>query len=135
MRAVGIVCFHVFSLYIFVILITAARFFRNSADKQVRSVAPEGTGTTYHFFKTGEYYTIPYRCLCPEKIENLLVAGRCISSTHEAQASYRIMPTVCALGQAAGVGAAVAYKQKSNVSDADIKKIREILIKNKAVID
>lgn len=96
---------------------------------------PEGTGTTYHFFKKGEYYTIPYRCLCPEKIENLLVAGRCISSTHEAQASYRIMPTVCALGQAAGVGAAVAYKQKSNVSDADIKKIREILIKNKAVID
>ncbi len=96
---------------------------------------PEGTGTSHHFFAPGEYYTIPYRCLCPDKIGNLLVAGRCISSTHEAQASYRIMPTVCTLGQAAGVGAAVTYKQKCDVADADIKKIREILAKNNAVID
>lgn len=72
---------------------------------------PEGTGTSHHYFAHGEYYTIPYRCLCPTKVGNLLVAGRCISSTHEAQASYQIMPTVCTIGQAAGVGAAVAYKQ------------------------
>ena len=96
---------------------------------------PEGTGTSHHFFAPGEYYTIPYRCLCPTKIGNLLVAGRCISSTHEAQASYRIMPTVCAIGQAAGVGAAVSYKQNCDVADADIKTIRKILADNKAVID
>lgn len=96
---------------------------------------PDGTGTSHHYFAPGEYYTIPYRCLCPQKNENLLVAGRCISSTHEAQASYRIMPTVCAIGQAAGTGTAVAFKQKCSVSDADIKKIREILVKNKAVIE
>ena len=96
---------------------------------------PEGTGTSHHFFAPGEYYTIPYRCLCPTKIGNLLVAGRCISSTHEAQASYRIMPTICAIGQAAGVGAAVSYKQNCDVADADIKTIRKILADNKAVID
>ena len=96
---------------------------------------PEGTGTSHHYFAPGEYYTIPYRCLCPTKVGNLLVAGRCISSTHEAQASYRIMPTVCTIGQAAGVGAAVAYKQGCDVADADIKKIRKILSESNAVID
>ena len=63
------------------------------------------------------------------------MAGRCISSTHEAQATYRIMPTVFAIGQAAGVGAAVAYKQGCNAADADIKMIREILSESNAVID
>ncbi len=95
---------------------------------------PEGTGTSIHYFGPGEYYTIPYRCLCPLKIGNLLTAGRCISSTHEAQASYRIMPTVCTLGQAAGVGVAVAYRNRCDVADADIKEIREILRNSNAVI-
>ena len=57
---------------------------------------PEGTGTSHYFFKPGEYYTIPYRCLLPRELDNLLVAGRCISATHEAQASVRIMP-ICAI--------------------------------------
>ena len=96
---------------------------------------PDGAGTSHHYFVPGEYYTIPYRCLCPTKAGNLLVAGRCISSTHEAQASYRIMPTVCAIGQAAGVGAAVAYKQGCDAADADIKTIRKILSESNAVID
>lgn len=96
---------------------------------------PEGSGTSHHYFAPGEYYTIPYRCLCPVGIGNLLTAGRCISSTHEAQASYRIMPTVCTIGQAAGVGAAVAYQQKCSVIDADIDEIRKILLKSNAVID
>lgn len=64
---------------------------------------PEGSGTSHYYFKDGEYYTIPYRCLVPKGSRNLLVAGRCISSTHEAQASYRIMPICCCLGEAAGI--------------------------------
>ncbi|MBQ4585699.1 MAG: FAD-dependent oxidoreductase [Clostridia bacterium] len=85
---------------------------------------PEGTGTSHHYFKDGEYYTIPYRCLVPSKIDNLLVAGRCISSTHEAQASYRIMPVVCNLGQVAGVAMAQAIKEKIKPSDIDISKLQ-----------
>ena len=45
------------------------------------------------------------------------------------------MPTVCAIGQAAGVGAAVAYKQGCDAADADIKTICEILSESNAVID
>ena len=47
----------------------------------------------------------------PLKVDNLLVAGRPISSTHEAHSSLRIMPTCTAMGQAAGTAAAMAVKE------------------------
>ena len=84
---------------------------------------PEGSGTSYHFFKPGEYYTIPYRCLTPKSLNNLLVAGRCISATHEAQSSIRIMPICCCIGQAAGTAAALSSKNKVNVKQIDVKKL------------
>lgn len=67
---------------------------------------PVGSGTTTHRLPPGASYEIPYRCLVPESIEGLLVAGRCISTTHEALASTRLTPTVMTLGQAAGTAAA-----------------------------
>jgi len=95
---------------------------------------PAGSGTSHYYFKDGEYYTIPYRCLIPKNADNLLVAGRCISSTHEAQASYRIMPIVTTLGQAAGVAAAVSLKQNVCPKDADIREIQRILKENGAFL-
>lgn len=88
---------------------------------------PDGIGTSHYFFKAGTYYTIPYRALLPENADNLIVAGRCISATHEAQASLRIMPVVCCIGQAAGIAAAVAAEENCNAENADIKKIQKIL--------
>ncbi|MBO4406827.1 MAG: FAD-dependent oxidoreductase, partial [Clostridia bacterium] len=67
---------------------------------------PEGSGTSHYYFPAGQYYTIPFRSLIPRGTENLLVAGRCISATHEAQASIRIMPICATTGEAAVVGAA-----------------------------
>ena len=95
---------------------------------------PEGSGTSHYYFPEGKYYTIPYRSLIPKKINNLLVAGRCISSDHEAQASYRIMPIVCCLGEAAGVGASVAVNDGCSPMQADIRKIQKILLDNGAFI-
>lgn len=57
-------------------------------------------------------YDIPYRCLIPLTIDNLIVVGRCISGTHLALSSYRVMNIAMAIGQAGGVAAAVACKQK-----------------------
>ena len=88
---------------------------------------PEGTGTHWHEFADGEWYTIPYRCLVPKEMKNVLVAGRCISSTHEAQASYRIMPFCCELGQAAGTAVAVAKEGKTDLRNVDIKKLQSKL--------
>ena len=55
-------------------------------------------------------YAIPYRALVPETVDGLLVAGRCISGTHEAEASYRVTGDCAAMGQAAGVAAAVCAR-------------------------
>jgi hypothetical protein len=69
---------------------------------------PDGKGTVLKHVPLGEAYDIPLRCLLPRGIENIIVAGRCISGTHEAHSSYRVMPIVMATGQAAGVCAALA---------------------------
>ena len=95
---------------------------------------PEGTGTSHYYFPQGEYYTIPYRSLIPKTVNNMLVAGRCISSDHGAQASYRIMPTVCCIGEAAGCAIALAVKDNISVRDVNVKKLQELLIKNGAFI-
>ena len=88
---------------------------------------PEGEGTTILKFLDGEWYEIPYRCLIPKGINNLLVAGRCISSTHEAQSSFRIMPFCAEIGQAAGIAVSVAKKDGVLPRYADVKKIQNIL--------
>lgn len=95
---------------------------------------PEGSGTSHYFFPDGQYYTIPYRSLIPQEAENMLVAGRCISSDHGSQASYRIMPTVCCIGEAAGTAIAMAAKSKVSVRNIDIKKLQQTLKNNDAFI-
>ena len=95
---------------------------------------PEGAGTSHYYFPAGKFYEIPYRCLVPKNIENLLVAGRCISVDHEAQASIRIMPIVCCLGEAAGTAAAVARKEGAAVRNVDIYELQSILVRNEAII-
>lgn len=95
---------------------------------------PEGAGTSHYYFKEGEFYEIPYRSLIPKNAENLLVAGRCISVDHEAQASIRIMPIVCTLGQAAGTAVSVAKKQGCGVKDIDVAEMQRILVENNAAI-
>ncbi len=95
---------------------------------------PSGTGTSHRFFGDGEYYTIPYRSLLPKEYNNLIVAGRCLSATHEAQASVRIMPTCCCLGQAAGTAVAVAIKSDKNAHTVDIKSLQNKLVENGAVL-
>lgn len=96
--------------------------------------SPTGTGTSHRYFAEGEYYTIPYRSLLPKEYDNLLVAGRCISATHEAQASVRIMPICCCLGEAAGTAAAIAFNSGKNAHTVDIKAVQNKLTANGAVL-
>ena len=89
--------------------------------------SPDGSGTSHYYFPAGVYYTIPYRCLLPKAIDNLLVAGRCIGATHEAQASIRIMPICICIGEAAGTAAALAKKSGVAVADVDTDALRQRL--------
>ncbi|MPZ72892.1 MAG: FAD-dependent oxidoreductase [Nitriliruptorales bacterium] len=69
---------------------------------------PEGKGTLLRSVPAGDAYDIPLRCLLPQGVDGVLLAGRCISGTHEAHSSYRVTPTAMATGQAAGACAALA---------------------------
>ena len=73
---------------------------------------PAGSGTTLRRLPQGEWYEVPLRCLVPKDVDGLLVAGRSISGTHEAHSSYRVTPTAMATGQAAGVCAALASRNR-----------------------
>jgi len=88
---------------------------------------PTGEGTIIERLKPGESYDIPYRCLVPLGIENLLVAGRPISATHEAHSSIRIMPICIATGQAAGTAAALCSKINVQPRRLDVRLLQSVL--------
>jgi hypothetical protein len=69
---------------------------------------PTGGGQAEGLPASPPSYDIPYRCLLPAGVDNLLTAGRCISGTHRAHASYRVMGICMAIGQASGTAAALA---------------------------
>ena len=70
-------------------------------------------------------YTIPYGCLVPERVDGLLLAGRNISGTHMAHSNYRIMSVCIALGEAAGVAAALSVKQNKPLRKIDVREIQQ----------
>jgi hypothetical protein len=88
----------------------------------------------YRRFLEHEGYDIPYRCLVPKNAENLLVAGRCMSSDQIAYESWRAMAHIFAIGEAAGAAAALAAKTGTNVRNIDVKKLQETLIAQGAEI-
>lgn len=89
---------------------------------------PEGKGVTANFIREGGAYDIPYRCLVPQRITNLLLAGRCISTTHEAQATTRLTPSCMALGQAAGTAAALAVRHQCDAAQVPVPELQERLL-------
>ena len=84
-------------------------------------------------YKHGETYGIPYRSLCPVGISNLLVAGRCIGTDRSMEATVRVMPACFMTGQAAGTAAAMA-SEFGDIRKVDVKKLRERLIADGAII-
>lgn len=71
-----------------------------------------------------DYHEIPYRCLVPRDLDNVLVAGRCLSATFAAQSSVRIQPVCRALGEAAGAAAALCTDQNVNPKDLGYELLR-----------
>lgn len=82
----------------------------------------------------GDWYEIPYRCLVPLKVENLLVAGRSLSASHEGQAAVRIMPNCAALGEAAGVAAALASRDGITPRKLDGLALKAKLLEKGAIV-
>jgi hypothetical protein len=93
---------------------------------------PAGSGTILKRLPPGEAYDIPLRCLMPRGAEGLVVAGRCISGTHEAHSSYRVMPIVMATGHAAGVCAALAARDGTPPRAVPARHVQRELVRQHA---
>ena len=80
-------------------------------------------------YKNGESYGIPYRALTPRSLDNVLVAGRCISTDRYMQSSVRGMPCCFITGQAAGTAAAIlaSFNGKKTAHDIDIRLLQQNL--------
>ena len=92
---------------------------------------PSGAGQSVHAEKrpvTPPLYDIPFSAMCPIGCNNLITAGRCISGTHVAHSSYRVMRICMAMGQAAGAAAAVMLKTETANDTVDVNLIRRHLI-------
>src|SRR3954470_21152930 len=72
----------------------------------------------------GDCYDIPYRSLLPQKVENLIVAGRCISTTHEAMGAIRVMATCMAMGEAAGRAAKLSVRRGLAPTAIDVHELQ-----------
>jgi len=88
----------------------------------------------YRRYLEHEGYDIPYRCLVPRGVDGLLVAGRSISSEQQPYESHRAMVPVMAIGQAAGVAAALCCRTGKSTREVDVGVLQERLLAQNAVL-
>lgn len=93
-----------------------------------------GKGDKTYTKTVDEPYGIPYGCTVAKEIDGLMMTGRCISVDAVAFGSTRIMTLCMAVGQGAGVGAALAVKGQKEPREVDVQKVRDILKKNGAIL-
>ncbi len=79
-------------------------------------------------------FTIPYRSLIVKGIDNMFVAGRCMSATHEASGTIRVTAQCMVSGEAAGTAAAMCSKKDGASRSVAYKEVREILLKNGVIL-
>ena len=94
-----------------------------------------GGDTEWRYVTAGGVYGLPYRCLLPQGVEGLLVAGRCFSATHDAHASARSMATCMAMGQAAGTAAAMVAAAGITPRALDARQLRAQLLADGALLE
>lgn len=93
-----------------------------------------GKGNEAIHLTPGKSYGIPYRCLVPRRLDGVIVAGRCLSASHEALASARVMAIAMAMGHAAGTAAALAAKAGIAPRQLDPQLLRDTLKKQAALL-
>jgi hypothetical protein len=97
---------------------------------------PDGPGMSEKTFRPerGFRYQIPYRILVPKGVEDLLVAGRCVSVTHESLGSVRVMPQCTVMGEAAGVAAHRAMADGTPPRAVDVEAVQRQLRAQGAIL-
>jgi hypothetical protein len=93
-----------------------------------------GNDTRWEYVPNGDTYDIPFGVLIPQQVENVLIAGRCLSADHDAHASVRSMGQCMAMGQAAGTAAALCAADDLTPRSLSISRLQARLIADGALI-
>lgn len=88
---------------------------------------PAGAGQAEAKIQYVKPYDLPYRCFVPKKVDNLLIAGRCISGTHRAHASYRVMSICMAMGEAVGIAAALCVENNCKPRELNVVMLQKTM--------
>lgn len=88
---------------------------------------PDGAGQAEDKIQYCQPYDLPYRCFLPKGLEGLMVAGRCISGTHRAHASYRVMSICMAMGEAVGIAAALSVQNGCTPRQLDVTLLQKTM--------
>ena len=115
----------------------AAREFPDSIGRGAMPAGthtPDGVTMCVYDLEPGKSMTIPYRCMLPKGKDGLLVAGRCVSYEPQVANCIRCMPQCMAMGEAAGVAAAMASKAGVSPRNVDIPRLQKTLVDQNAII-
>lgn len=104
-------------------------------DKAMHPFCPPEEGSYSVYTNPTNYCEIPYRCIVPLKVDNLLVAGRCVSTQFHAMAAVRIITICMSTGQAAGIAADLCLKNGIRPRDLDGRLVRQALIDDGVPLD
>jgi glycine/D-amino acid oxidase-like deaminating enzyme len=109
--------------------IVSCRAFDDVIAKCAWPIEDHRAGATTHWERVanGQPFDIPYRCLLPQEVSGLLVAGRCLSADHDAHASVRVMAQCMAMGQAAGAAAALAVTQHITPDAVPVGPLQDVI--------
>jgi hypothetical protein len=104
------------------------------SHQQMNVVLDDAVAVTGHWTKYDALYHIPYGALLPRELENLLVAGRCISVDHRVHQATKEIPACMATGEAAGTAAALAIRTGVDPSQLDVSQLRSELVERGAIV-
>ena len=91
--------------------------------------------TVWEYVQGNQAYGVPYRTLVPQGLENVWVAGRCFSASHDAHASCRSMGQTMSMGQAVGLAAALSHQSGAGSGEISIRQLQEELLDLGAVLE
>ena len=94
----------------------------------------EAGDVRWQFIGGRGYHQIPFRTCVPQNVDNLLVAGRCASTTQSGQASLRVSSPCFAMGQAAGTASAMALSQGVNAAALPVRDLQHRLLQDGAFL-
>jgi len=93
----------------------------------------DSIGTVGDFRKKNKQYQIPFSCLYNKEFDNMIAAGRIISTNDEGWEITRVIPVCAVTGQAAGTAAAIAVRENSKISEIKYKSLKQLLSENNVI--